>query len=135
MVNVNKSNLIPVTERSKDEARENSRKGGIASGVARRRKKEMKEYAEAILSCLVKDDKLIKQLNKLGAKPASKKGYNFYEAMIIGQIAEAIKGNTKAYNAIKDTVEPKTGLVSNNVEDLTPLADMLADNDDEDNDE
>lgn len=132
---MNNSNLIPTNERSKDEVRENSRKGGIASGVARRRKKQMKEYAEAMLSCLVKDEKLIKQLNKTGVKSSSKKGYNFYEAMIIGQIVEAIKGNTKAYNAIKDTVEPKTGLVSNNVEDLTPLADMLADNDDEDDDE
>lgn len=36
-------NLIPVTERSKEEAREISRKGGINSGKARREKKLLKE--------------------------------------------------------------------------------------------
>lgn len=36
-------NLIPVTKRTKGEAREISRKGGIASGVARREKKALRE--------------------------------------------------------------------------------------------
>lgn len=39
-------NLIPANKRSKAEARENSRKGGIASGVARRRKIEIQKLLE-----------------------------------------------------------------------------------------
>ena len=37
-------NLIPVTERTKKEAREISRKGGIASGKARRGKADLKKF-------------------------------------------------------------------------------------------
>ena len=40
--------LIPFSERSVDEAKELGRKGGIASGEARRRKKAMREWAELI---------------------------------------------------------------------------------------
>ena len=36
-------NFIPVTERTKKEAREISRKGGIASGKARRGKADLKK--------------------------------------------------------------------------------------------
>lgn len=36
----NEQNLIPFTKRTPEEHRELSRKGGIASGVARRQKKE-----------------------------------------------------------------------------------------------
>ena len=36
-------NLIPNSERSPNEVRENGRKGGIASGVARRKKRDLRE--------------------------------------------------------------------------------------------
>lgn len=42
-------NLIPASERSKEEARENGRKGGVASGEARRRKADMKKLLELAL--------------------------------------------------------------------------------------
>lgn len=42
-------NLIPVTQRSKEEAREISRRGGKASGVARRRKRDMRELMKMML--------------------------------------------------------------------------------------
>ena len=38
----NEQNLIPASQRSKSEARENSKKGGVASGKARRRKKALR---------------------------------------------------------------------------------------------
>lgn len=126
-------NLKPVA--NKEEARLRGIKGGKASGEARRKKKQMKEYAEIILSSILADKSLEKEFKDLGVKSVLKKGYTLYEAMIIGQVSSAIKGNTQAYNALKETVEPKTDFVDNNVEDLTPLADMLADNDDEDDDE
>ncbi len=39
----NEENLIPVTELTESEARELSKRGGIASGVARRKKKAMRD--------------------------------------------------------------------------------------------
>ena len=41
----NEQNLIPMSRRSKKEARESGRKGGIASGEARRKKKSFAEAA------------------------------------------------------------------------------------------
>lgn len=42
----NEENLIPTNRRSKEEARELGRKGGKASGEARRRKRVMREWVE-----------------------------------------------------------------------------------------
>ena len=49
----NEQNLKPA--RSTDEARERGRKGGVASGKARREKKTAREYAIAALEGYVKD--------------------------------------------------------------------------------
>ena len=64
----NKENLKPL---STDKAREIGKKGGIASGVSRRKRKAMKEQLETILSMPVtlKDEngnKLIDKYKKLG---------------------------------------------------------------------
>lgn len=48
-LNVNNSNLIPNTERSPSELREMGRKGGIASGKARRRKRNLKKLANMLI--------------------------------------------------------------------------------------
>ena len=50
-------NLKPVTERNKDEARAISSKGGKASGVARRKKADLKKAFETLLSLDVTDSK------------------------------------------------------------------------------
>lgn len=46
----NEENLIPTNRRSKEEARELGRKGGIASGEARREKRAMRELLEIALA-------------------------------------------------------------------------------------
>lgn len=50
------NNLIPQSERTKEEQREIARKGGIASGKARRRKKLIREQLELLLSLPLKDE-------------------------------------------------------------------------------
>lgn len=50
---MNEKYLIPADKRSSDEARENGRKGGIASGQARREKRLLKE---SILERMNEDD-------------------------------------------------------------------------------
>lgn len=46
---MNDSNLIPNTERSPEELREMGRKGGIASGKSRRKKRELQKLAKTLL--------------------------------------------------------------------------------------
>ena len=46
-------NIYP---RSSDEARENGKKGGIASGEARRQKKTMREWLEIAMQAAMKND-------------------------------------------------------------------------------
>lgn len=49
-------NLVPFPQRSKDEVRELNKKGGIASGKARREKKTMRELLEMALQTTLKDN-------------------------------------------------------------------------------
>lgn len=46
---MNNSNLIPNTERSPSELREMGRKGGIASGKARRRKRDLRKMMQMVV--------------------------------------------------------------------------------------
>ena len=46
---MNDSNLIPNTERSPEELREMGRRGGIASGKSRRKKRELRKLAQMLL--------------------------------------------------------------------------------------
>lgn len=46
---MNDSNLIPNTERSPEELREMGRRGGIASGESRRKKRELQKLAQMLL--------------------------------------------------------------------------------------
>lgn len=48
-------NLIPASKQSKEEARENGRKGGIASGKARREKRKFKELLELAFAQKIKN--------------------------------------------------------------------------------
>lgn len=64
-------NLIPFNERTEEEQREIARKGGIASGEARRRKRDIKDSLDILLSMPFKLDgnsaEMVRtQLNKLG---------------------------------------------------------------------
>jgi hypothetical protein len=91
-------NLKPVTERTKDEARAISSKGGKASGVARRKKADLKKTFETLLSLDVKDSEIKKQLEEMGMS-----GNN--EALLaFATFQQAVKGNQKATeNIIKLT--------------------------------
>lgn len=90
------SNLIPQSERTKDEQREIARKGGIASGEARRAKKTRRELALQIANAQV-SNKAIKQFVK------SNTGLNEEDitgdaAVVNGLYSAAIKGDVKAYD-------------------------------------
>ena len=82
------SNLISLADRTTEEQREIARKGGIASGEARREKKLLRELLEDALSKGTETD-------------------NEYVNITLALIKEANKGNVKAYEVIRDTLGQK----------------------------
>lgn len=91
-------NLTPMNKRSLDEQKELQRKGGKASGIARRKKADLKKAFETLLSLDVTDSKIKKQLEEMGMA-----GNN--EALLaFATFQQAVKGNQKATeNIIKLT--------------------------------
>lgn len=61
-----KEDLIPMNKRSKEEVKEIARRGGINSGITRRKKKAMKEQAELLLSLKLIDEKSKKKMREMG---------------------------------------------------------------------
>lgn len=84
---MNESNLIPFNERTEKEQREIARKGGIASGEARRRKRDLKEE----LLLLLEDEDTQKKISIALIE----------RAMIMDNM-----GN-KAFEVIRDTIGEK----------------------------
>ena len=89
-------NLKPA--RSTEEARERGKKGGIASGEARRRKKTMREALEMLLF----DTKLNEQTKQMLKAEGIDNTDDFNHQMVITRslIAKAESGDVQAYNAI-----------------------------------
>lgn len=82
-------NLIPVTQRTKEEARAISRAGGIASGETRRRQRQLK-------------DDLIMLLEMIGDNDKTNQ-----ENIATATIAKALNGDIRAVEFIRDTVGEK----------------------------
>lgn len=86
-------NLIPFNERTKEEQREIAKKGGVASGEARRRKKDLKIALEALLE---------KEYNNGKGEKISGA-----ELLAYKQFDKALKGDTKAFEVVRDTAGQK----------------------------
>ena len=95
----NEKNLIPMDQRSKSEARELGRNGGIASGVSRRRKRSLKEAADLYLSLPVSDRRV---WNKIARKGVDPEDIDNQMAMIIGLTMAPTTGDAKAAKVIVD---------------------------------
>lgn len=98
----NEKNLIPNSKRTPKELREITRKGGIASGKARRKKANLKKAFEAILEADVKSDKIKQQLENMGFEATNEMAL----AMVMMQ--KAMKGNVKAFEQIARLVATDT---------------------------
>lgn len=93
----NEKNLIPVTKRTKSEAREISKKGGQASGVARRKKKTMKQAMNLLLSLPVKNDEFKEAIERYGL---DEKDVDNQMVIIISAFEKAASGNVEAMKFI-----------------------------------
>ena len=99
----NEKNLMPIQEvnsnRTREQHSEDSRKGGVASGVSRRRKRSLKEAADLYLSLPVSDRKMWNKISRRGVDPDD---IDNQMAMIIGLTMAATAGNAKAAKVIVD---------------------------------
>lgn len=90
-------NLVPNEERTPDELRSITQKGGIASGVARRRKRSMKEAADYYLSLPETDRRSVNALLRDAVDPED---IDNQMAVIKGITARAKKGDPQAANVL-----------------------------------
>ena len=90
----NIENLKPFdSNQSREKAKINGRKGGIKSGEAKRARKTMKEMLDYLLEKEI--------ANKQGEKASTQ------EAISVALIKQALGGNVKAYEVIRDTIGEK----------------------------
>ena len=94
----NEKNLIPNSQRTPEELRAMTRKGGINSGKARRKKANLKKAFEAILEADVKSDKVKRQLEKMGFEATNEMAL----AMVMMQ--KAMKGDVRAFEQISKLI-------------------------------
>lgn len=86
----NIQNLKPFTsDQSREEAAKNGRKGGVKSGKAKREKANFKKLLEIALNEEYKGE------------------MTNAEAMVISMIQEALEGNVKAFEVVRDTIGQK----------------------------
>lgn len=90
----NNENLIPFDKRSEREAREFGRKGGKASGEARRKKADFRKTLNLLLTAKIDSPEWTPVLEALGLDSTLESAVN------AAMIREALKGNVKAYEAI-----------------------------------
>lgn len=94
------NNLIPLNERTKEEQREIARKGGIASGKARRKKKLLRQILDEIGESRLNTDEA-KDIAK--ALSINKRDVTYDVAIMFKAVSEAMNGNIKAMEFIRDT--------------------------------
>lgn len=94
----NEQNLIPfgTGKRSESEEREMRSRGGVNSGETRRARKTLRAEMEALLSMPVKDK-----------ETGEETGTTVQEAIVAALIKQAARGNTRAFEIIRDTIGEK----------------------------
>lgn len=92
---MNEKNLIVP---SPSQARENGRKGGIKSGEARRRKRNLKAAMKAVLSLPVQDTDKWNAISAIGVDPAD---IDNQTAIVCALMSRAMAGDVAAFKEIR----------------------------------
>ena len=96
----NEKNLVPINERTKSEQREIASAGGRASGVARRRKKSLKQKMQLLLSLPAADnDQTV--LANMGVEPDD---MDNEMVLVKALFLAAAEGDTRAFDRIQDVL-------------------------------
>ena len=114
---------IPINKRGKDEATRLGRKGGIASGEARREKKSYRECAKYLSSLAIKDAKEIETLAEQGI---DKNDMTHMMALTYAMLLKAKKGNSQMARLVMELMgevkEQQTNVTVNNVNPYANLS-------------
>lgn len=107
-----------IFEMTPEEKAEAGRRGGIASGVAKRKKKAMKETLDVLLGMPMRSGKYadIESIKNFAALKG--KNITVQEAMMISMLQRAMRGDVKAAEWIRDTAGQKPA------EDMTMAIDI-----------
>lgn len=98
----NEQNLIPNSQKTREQLLEQTRKGGIASGKARRDKRDARERMKMLLSIAM-------QVNgKSVQSPITGKPMSVGEAIDTAIIGKAVKGDIKAANTVYELLGLKS---------------------------
>lgn len=97
----NENNIISNSERTPKERKEIAAAGGRASGVSRRRKKNLREAAELYLSLPVADKRTWNRLAREGVAPED---VDNQMAIIAGLALKAMKGDSRAAKVLFDLI-------------------------------
>lgn len=95
------SNLIPFSERTEDEQRKIRSMGGVASGIARRRRKALREALDVYISLPVQDKRSLNRLLRAGV---DEDDADTQMLIISSLVQRAIDGNVRAAKLIFDLV-------------------------------
>ena len=104
-------NLIPANKRSKEEVRENSRKGGIASGKARREKKALKQTLETLMQMPIRTGDVDDLDGIMSLTELNGKNITAQEAIVMAQLQKALHGDARSASILIELLkltEPKT---------------------------
>ena len=93
----NKNNLVQNSGRSREEVKEINRKGGKKSGEVRRKKREMREAMNMILSLPVASEKNLEVLQELGVNQEDADNQTL---MLVVAMKKAMQGDMRAIEYI-----------------------------------
>lgn len=96
----NVENLVPNENRTPEERRANATKAGIASGKARRAKRDRHERIKYLFELAIKDPKLVKSLAELGIDTTDADLETAADARVLLEVLR--KGDYKAWSTMKD---------------------------------
>lgn len=94
-------NLVPNEQRTPDELRSIAKKGGVASGETRRRKRTLKAATKALLETPVKSQELKQKMELLGV---AAEDADYMTAVAVAMVTQAMKGNVKAAAFCRDLI-------------------------------
>ena len=96
----NDKNLKPV--RTKSEARERGKNGGIASGKKRREQKTFREIAKVVLATKITDEEIVAVAEQFGIKKPDVKTIAF-----LGMVKAAAGGSHNAFDRLMELTGEK----------------------------
>jgi ribosomal protein L20 len=115
---------------------EDRRKGTAAANESKRRKKQLREMIEMMLTMPIRNGAVKTPKSMANLKNAN---VEVFTAMLAVQCQKALKGDTRAFtavvNVIKDNINININTAGSEIEDISNLASLLDLNDEENENE